>query len=92
MAGPVLNIHDANGFPMAPEGATKTGATIAPIGRALGMTGLGCMYVQVEPGKRAFPFHNHLGNDEMFVILEGTGRPACPARPAHTCSRDRSSR
>ncbi|MEO1422253.1 MAG: cupin domain-containing protein [Pseudomonadota bacterium] len=73
MAGPVLNIHDANGFPMAPEGATKIGATIAPIGRALGMTGLGCMYVQVEPGKRAFPFHNHLGNDEMFVILEGTG-------------------
>ena len=59
---------------MAPEqGSDKFGATVAPVGRGLGLQGLGCMYVQVEPGKRAFPFHNHLGNDEMFVILEGEG-------------------
>ena len=31
------------------------------------------MYIRVAPGKRAFPFHNHLGNDELFVILEGNG-------------------
>jgi uncharacterized cupin superfamily protein len=37
------------------------------------MAGLGAMFVTVAPGKRAFPFHNHLGNDEMFVILEGEG-------------------
>ena len=27
----------------------------------------------MEPGKRAFPAHNHLGNDELFVILAGEG-------------------
>ncbi len=35
--------------------------------------GLGAMYVTVAPGKRAFPFHNHLAADEMFLILEGVG-------------------
>lgn len=74
MMRPVLNVHDAQGFPMAPEGGSRRfGATVAPVGRPLGLTGLGCMYVEVAPGKRAFPFHNHLGNDEMFVILEGEG-------------------
>ena len=25
------------------------------------------------PGKRAFPFHSHRANEEMFFIIEGTG-------------------
>ncbi len=74
MANPVMNTADAQGFPMAPEqGSDVFGATVAPIGKAIGLKRLGCMHVTVEPGKRAFPFHNHLGNDEMFVILEGEG-------------------
>lgn len=74
MTKPVLSTSDARGFPMAPEGGSETfGATVAPVGKPLGLRGLGCMYVTVEPGKRGFPFHNHLGNDEMFVILEGEG-------------------
>ncbi len=74
MGKPVLNVADAQAFPMQPEGGSdKFGALIAPVGQAIGLKGLGAMYVQVEPGKRGFPFHNHLGNDEMFVILEGEG-------------------
>ena len=74
MGGPVLNIADAESFPAGPEGGSQRfGARISPIGRRIGLTGLGCMHVEVAPGMRAFPFHNHLGNDEMFVILEGEG-------------------
>ena len=74
MTNAVVSTQGMQGFPMAPEqGSEKFGATVAPVGQVIGLTGLGCMYVQVEPGKRAFPFHNHLGNDEMFVILEGEG-------------------
>ena len=74
MTSPVLNVADAQGFAFAPEGGSeKFAATIAPFGRQIGLSGLGVTYVTVEPGKRAFPFHNHLANDEMFVILEGEG-------------------
>ena len=71
---PVLNTADAHTFLAGPEGGSERfGAQVAPIGAAIGLKGLGCMLTVVEPGKRAFPFHNHLANDEMFVILEGTG-------------------
>lgn len=70
----VVNMNSARGFPFGPEEPSeKYACTMTPVGAALGMTGLGCSLTEVEPGKRAFPYHNHLGNDEMFVILEGTG-------------------
>lgn len=70
---PVLNVHDARGFVMQGGDGETFAATVAPVGQVIGAAGLGAMFVTVAPGKRAFPFHNHLGNDEMFVILEGTG-------------------
>ena len=74
MKKPVVHIDEVGGFPMAPGGGSERfGATVGPIGESLGLTLLGAMLTVVEPGKRAFPFHNHLGNDEMFVILEGEG-------------------
>lgn len=75
MAEPVLNVDEAEGFPMAPPGggSDRFGAFIQPVGRKIGLRKLGCMVTTVEPGRRAFPFHNHHGNDEMFVVLEGTG-------------------
>ena len=74
MAEPVAHIDDLKGFPMAPEGGSERfGCTVSPVGAALGLTGLGLMVTTVQPGMRAFPFHNHLGNDEAFVILEGEG-------------------
>jgi len=91
MTQPIKNIHDTKGLPLSPEGGSdRFGATVAPMGREIGLTGLGCMYTQVEPGKRAFPYHNHLGADEMFVILEGTGtyrfgEREYPIKPGDVC-------
>ncbi len=73
MTDPVVNIDGAQAFSNQPESSDRFGARIAPLSEVLGMSGLGAMFVVVEPGKRAFPFHNHLGNDEMFVILDGEG-------------------
>ncbi len=42
------------------------------IGAALGASLLGCRLTEVPPGKRAWPFHHHHANQEMFVILAGT--------------------
>ena len=73
MTGPVVNMFEATAFSNAPEGSTRFGAKVAPLSAELGMSGLGAMFLSVEPGRRAFPFHSHLGNDEMFVIIEGEG-------------------
>jgi uncharacterized cupin superfamily protein len=34
---------------------------------------LGAGYDELEPGKRGCPYHYHLAQEEMFVILEGEG-------------------
>jgi uncharacterized cupin superfamily protein len=71
---PVVNVHEAEGFPMAPEGGSATfGATVAPLGARIGAEKLGAMLTTVEPGRRAFPFHAHHANEEMFLVLEGAG-------------------
>ena len=46
----------------------------AEVARRVGLTQLGATYLEVPPGKAAWPFHVHHVVDEMFVILEGTGR------------------
>lgn len=43
---------------------------IAPL---LGAQKLGYNLTVVPPGKRAFPFHNHRVNEEMFFVIEGAG-------------------
>ena len=45
----------------------------ASIGQLLGLTKLGVSYNEVPPGKSGCPFHHHHGEDELFVILAGTG-------------------
>ncbi len=45
----------------------------AEISDRLGLSQLGAVYTEVEPGKSACPFHVHHGEDEMFVILAGEG-------------------
>lgn len=34
---------------------------------------LGCGAFRVDPGKRAFPKHAHLANDEAIYVVSGTG-------------------
>ena len=43
---------------------------IAPL---LGGKELGYSYDVVPPGKRACPFHSHRAEEEMFLIVRGTG-------------------
>ena len=43
------------------------------LGEALGAQKLGYNLTVIPAGKRAFPFHSHHVNEEMFFILEGEG-------------------
>ncbi len=70
----VVDLATLTPFDATPQDSQRLGGRLMPLGDQLALSGLGCMYIEVDPGKRAFPFHNHLGNDEMFVILEGQGK------------------
>ncbi|NEW87409.1 cupin domain-containing protein [Rhodopseudomonas sp. WA056] len=48
-------------------------ARIAAVAAPLGALRLGARYVEVPPGKKAWPHHCHHANDELFVILGGRG-------------------
>lgn len=48
-------------------------ASGAQISSELGATKLGYSITVVPPGKRAWPYHNHHANEEMFFVLSGTG-------------------
>lgn len=73
----ILNIadlkFDATQVPVPPRLEEKYGCSRASVGQALGAQKLGYSIVRVPPGKRAYPFHNHCINEEMFFILEGAG-------------------
>jgi uncharacterized cupin superfamily protein len=43
------------------------------MGARVGAQKLGYNLTVVPPGKRAFPFHVHRVNEEMFFVLEGEG-------------------
>lgn len=49
-------------------------ARMGSIGALIGSRQLGCRLTVVPPGKRAWPFHCHHANEELFVILDGRGR------------------
>ena len=55
------------------EHGDRFDATLAPIGPRIGARKLGYNVTRVAPGKRAFPFHSHHINEEMFFVLEGQG-------------------
>jgi uncharacterized cupin superfamily protein len=43
------------------------------LGRQLGASKLGYNLIALAPGKRAFPFHSHRVNEEMFFVVAGQG-------------------
>jgi uncharacterized cupin superfamily protein len=78
MAVPVIHVSEAEGFANQPKAAdgtpsTRFGSRMAPFSDGIGARELGAIYMEVEPGRRAFPYHLHHGNEEMFVILDGEG-------------------
>lgn len=58
-----------------PTGPTKVrfDAARALLGPALGLTKIGVNVTQVAPGCAAYPFHSHRANDELFLVLAGSG-------------------
>jgi len=79
MKKPILNLDEVKLRPrpsaMAASGETagRYDAKMGMIAPLIGARKLGYNITAVPPGKRAFPFHNHRVNEEMFLILEGTG-------------------
>jgi uncharacterized cupin superfamily protein len=68
---PVKNVSDV---PLIDHGhGDAFAARIGQFAPHIGLEKLGCRLVVVPPGKKAWPFHNHHANEEMFVILEGAG-------------------
>jgi len=43
------------------------------LGAAAGSEKLGTSWFELQPGKKAFPFHYHLANEEAVFVLEGEG-------------------
>lgn len=70
--GPVLRLDDLALVPQVH--GRRFAAAMAAIAAPLGATRLGARLVEVAPGKAAWPFHAHHANDEIFVILSGSGR------------------
>jgi len=72
MAASVINLDELE-FTRELRHGDRFEARIAPISLKIGARKLGYNLTTVPPGKRAFPFHNHHVNEEMFFILEGRG-------------------
>jgi uncharacterized cupin superfamily protein len=53
--------------------AERFDGRIGAVATRIGASKLGYNVTVVPPGKRAFPFHNHRVNEEMFFVLEGAG-------------------
>ena len=73
MTKPVLNLDELE-YPMGPSHGDKFEARMAPVSVKIGARKLGYNVTRVPAGKRAFPFHSHHANEEMFFVLEGQGR------------------
>jgi len=48
------------------------------LGATAGGERLGCSLYEVDPGKRAWPYHYHAGNEEALYVLSGEGRLRTP--------------
>ena len=76
MDKPILNIADVELQPRPTatgKAAERFEARQGLISRRIGAKRLGYNLTVVPPGKRAFPFHNHRVNEEMFFVVEGEG-------------------
>jgi uncharacterized cupin superfamily protein len=68
---PIMNLDDVK-FDDVEENGTYTSSR-GQISDHIGAKKLGYNLTVVPPGKVQCPFHNHHGEEEMFLILEGEG-------------------
>ena len=71
MRGNIINISELEYMPWGNNDRFE--ARIGAVSAKIGAKKLGYNLTVLPPGKRAFPFHNHRVNEEMFFILEGEG-------------------
>ena len=75
----IINIAEVELQPRPPQyaptgrAAERYEARVAMIAPQIGAKKLGYNLTAVPPGKRAYPFHSHRVQEEMFFVLEGTG-------------------
>ena len=68
---PIVNLDD---LPLDAYGKGRHfAAMLGRVGATLGTRQIGCTLVVLEPGKKAWPYHLHYGQEELFVVLEGQG-------------------
>jgi uncharacterized cupin superfamily protein len=51
----------------------RFGSRRKQLGLSAGGKKLGCSLYEVPPGRRAWPYHYHLANEEAIYVLEGSG-------------------
>jgi len=71
MTSKIINIKDLEFRPFGH--GERFEAKIGAVSSRIGARKLGYNLTVLPPGKRAFPFHNHRVNEEMFFIIEGAG-------------------
>lgn len=73
----ITNLNDLPA-PMSREHGEKYASSHVPLGGPLGAKKLGYNLTEIPPGKVAFPLHFHYVNEELFLILSGTGEYRWP--------------
>ena len=71
MTKPIMNIDDVKLMDWGH--GERFEAKFGLVSRVIGARGLGYNLTVVPAGKRAFPFHSHRVNEEMFFVIEGEG-------------------
>ncbi len=71
MSKPVINL-DKLQYSAFGKG-DRFDAQRAPVSTQIGARKLGYAVVKLKPGKRAWPYHSHHVNEEMFYVLDGQG-------------------
>lgn len=78
-AKPFINIKNLE-YTTEHQHSDKFAARFAPIATLIGASKLGYRMTVVPPGKKAYPYHSHAVNEEMFFILEGEDTLRIPAK------------
>ena len=71
MTKPLINVADAPTH--SGESGEHFAYSMTELAGPLGARSIGANVTRVPPGKAAFPFHHHFGNEEHFFVLSGSG-------------------
>lgn len=79
MTRSIINLDELELLPLPPglaatgDAAERYDPRVAMVGAQIGAARLGYNVIALAPGKRAFPFHSHRTNEEMFFVISGIG-------------------